>query len=103
MRRYALCLVLAFSGLVSAQEFRATITGLVTDPSGAPVAGAKVEVRSVERQSVFETQTNESGRYLTRFLAPGDYALAVSKDGFKKAVRETFALSAADRCAQDNP
>ncbi|MCX6590418.1 MAG: TonB-dependent receptor [Acidobacteria bacterium] len=87
--------------MASAQEFRATITGLVTDPSGAPVAGAKVEVRSVERQSVFETETNESGRYLTRFLAPGDYTLAVTKDGFKKAVREAFALSAADRLSID--
>lgn len=86
-----------------AQEFRATIGGLVTDPSGAPIAGAKVEAVSIERQVSYAAETNEAGRYLTRFLPPGQYTLTVQKDGFKKAIREGLTLSAVDRLSIDIP
>jgi hypothetical protein len=86
---------------LQAQEFRATISGLVTDPSGAPVSGAKVIVTSVERNVVYDATTNEAGRYITRFLPPGNYNLAVEKTGFKKAVRDGITLSAVDRLGLD--
>ncbi|MBI3682487.1 MAG: TonB-dependent receptor [Acidobacteria bacterium] len=85
----------------SAQEYRATISGLVTDPSSAPVAGARILVTSIERKVSYEGLTNESGRYLTRFLPPGQYTLTAEKDGFKKAVRDGLALSAVDRLNLD--
>ena len=76
MLRLLVCFVLVILGL-SAQEFRATISGLVTDPAGAPVVNAKIVVRSVERDVAYESTTNESGRYLTRFLPTGGYTLTV--------------------------
>jgi len=82
---------------LAAQEFRANITGLVNDPSGAPVAGAKVLVKDLDRNVTIGTETNESGRYLTRFLPPGAYSVAVEKAGFKRGVREDIRLQAADR------
>ncbi|MCS7026393.1 MAG: Plug and carboxypeptidase regulatory-like domain-containing protein [Bryobacteraceae bacterium] len=88
-------------GFLYSQEFRATISGLVTDPSGSPVVGAKVTVVSVERNVTYEAVTNEVGRYITRFLPPGQYNLTVEKTGFKKAVRTALALSAVDRLALD--
>lgn len=96
---YALLLCAATS--LVAQEYRAAISGLVTDPSGAPITGAQVEVTSVERNVSYKGETNESGRYLTRFLPPGEYTLFVQKDGFKKLVREKLTLSAVDRLSLD--
>jgi hypothetical protein len=93
--------VLAISTCVYAQEFRASISGTVTDPSGAPVAGARVVVTSVERNTPQETQTNEAGRYIVQFLLPGQYTISVEREGFKKGVREGIRLSSADRAGID--
>jgi hypothetical protein len=86
---------------LQAQEFRGTISGLVTDPSGAPVAGARVIVTSLERNVAYDAETNETGYYLTRFLPPGGYNLAVEKQGFRQHVRERIALGAADKLRLD--
>lgn len=86
-----------FSAVICAQEFRATISGIVTDATGAPVPGARVVVTSEERQVAFEAESNDAGRYLTRFLQPGRYQLSAEKAGFKKFVREGLVLSATDR------
>jgi hypothetical protein len=83
------------------QEFRALISGLVSDPSGAPVAGAKVTATSVERRVDYESQSNEAGRYVMRFLSPGSYVLTVQKEGFKKLVRDGLTLSASDNLNLD--
>jgi hypothetical protein len=98
--RLSVCLaILAIT--VSAQEFRATISGLVTDPAGAPVVNAKITVRSVERDVAYESATNEAGRYVTRFLPAGPYTLTAERDGFKKVTREGLMLQAADRLSLD--
>ncbi|MGC8794016.1 MAG: TonB-dependent receptor domain-containing protein [Bryobacteraceae bacterium] len=87
--------------LASAQEVRASITGIVTDPSGAPVAGATVTVTNVAQNVSVTTKTNESGNYVTPFLAPGTYRLTVEQSGFKKFVRENIVLQALDRLRLD--
>jgi len=84
-----------------AQEVRATITGIVTDPTGAPVPGAKVTVRNVAQNVSVTTETNETGTYLTPYLIPGVYQLAVEKEGFKRFVRDNVVLQAQDRLRLD--
>lgn len=79
-----------FCSFAAAQEFRATISGEVTDPTGAAIEGAKVVASSVERNVPYEAVTNASGRYIIQFLLPGKYVLTVEKDGFKKFVREEW-------------
>ena len=54
-------LLLTLSVSLSAQEFRANITGIVQDPSGAPVAGAKITVKDLDRNLTITTETNEVG------------------------------------------
>ena len=75
----------ALSAVVFAQtSTTGQITGDVTDPSGAAVPGAKVELTSqtgVHR----EVSTDESGSYLLTLLPPGNYELQVVADGFKSA------------------
>ncbi|MGH8247159.1 MAG: carboxypeptidase regulatory-like domain-containing protein, partial [Gammaproteobacteria bacterium] len=84
-----------------AQEFRATVVGNVTDAQGAAVVGAKVEVRSLATAAVTATVTNESGAYVAPFLPVGIYSVAVSADGFKRAVRENVELRVGDRLQID--
>src|SRR5690242_7986368 len=56
------CLPL-FCLILHAQEYRGTITGLVTDPSGGRVASAEVIATNIATQVAFRSTTNESGVY----------------------------------------
>jgi len=76
-----------------AQEVTATVTGTVTDPSGAAVAGAVVTVKSVERGVVYTATTNESGLYHVSQLPVGNYEVRVEKPGFSSVEYPAFALS----------
>src|SRR5258708_2954691 len=100
-RRSSLLLPLIFWGPLFAQEFRASITGQVTDSSGAPMAGADVTVTSVERNTSSRTVSNAAGRYVLEFLLPGHYALTAEKAGFKKLVRTGINLAGADHLSLD--
>jgi hypothetical protein len=82
---------------LSAQDFQASIGGVVTDPVGAPVAGVQVRVTNLERRINYDSTTNESGLYLIRFLPPGTYDVSAEKSGFKRFVREGIRLAAVDR------
>ncbi len=94
--RFGLALFLAAASLF-AQEFRANITGTVTDPSGAAIAGARIEALSTERKVSYDAVSNDAGIYLIRLLPPGKYTLSVQKDGFKRAQREGLEIQGADR------
>ena len=101
MRTYAVSAWCLLAVAAFAQEFRATLAGEVTDPSGAAVAGAKVAATSVERNVLYESTTNAAGRYHIQFLLPGAYTVSVQKPGFRKFVREGVSLLAADILAID--
>jgi len=58
--------VVFFAGNVFAQEFRGSITGLVTDPSGAVVAGGRVTVTNVATNVTTWTLSNATGNYAVR-------------------------------------
>ena len=86
---------------LSAQEFRATIVGTVTDQQGAVVPNVKVEVKNLETNVTVSTVTNESGVYVAPFLPTGRYTVAASVEGFKRAVRENLELRVGDRLQVD--
>src|SRR5215472_12385290 len=83
------------------QEFRGTITGTVTDSSGAVVADANIEAQNIETNSVERTKTNSSGLYVLPFLAIGHYNISASATGFKKGVRNNIELRVSDRVQLD--
>jgi len=95
---------LAFLGLcssASAQEVRANISGIVTDPTSAAVVSANVMVTNRATNLTVTAETNGSGSYATPFLAPGTYQVAVEASGFKKYVRNDVVLQAGDRARLD--
>jgi hypothetical protein len=75
------------------QAEQATITGLVTDPTGAIVPNAKVTAREVSTQTVSATVTNSSGNYTIPFLAPGTYDISAGAPGFKTIVESGVLLT----------
>jgi hypothetical protein len=82
------------SGLVWGQEYRATITGIVTDSSKAIIPNATVSVRNLDTNEVLKVKTNAAGVYTVPFLHPG-HRLEVSAEapGFKKATFPPIVLS----------
>ncbi|MBM3746006.1 MAG: TonB-dependent receptor [Acidobacteria bacterium] len=91
-------LVVGLSVRVSvAQEFRGTILGSVTDPSGAVVAGAKVAVTGEATGARVEVQSNPEGNYHVPFLLPGRYTVEVESAGFRRLIREGIIVQVNDR------
>jgi hypothetical protein len=75
----------------------ATITGTVTDPSGAAVANAQVTLISTEHGITRTSTTNGSGDYLFASLPIGSYNLTVSETGFKKYDAQGIILRVAEK------
>ena len=76
-----------------AQEVTASITGTVTDPSGAALTGAKVTATSTERGISYSAETNDAGLYRISQLPAGSYDLKVEKSGFAVASHPAFVLT----------
>ena len=76
-RRLALPILVALCALVpwpaAAQAVYGSISGTVTDSSGAVLPGVSVTVTSTERKTTDTVVTNESGFFLKDRLVPGTY------------------------------
>jgi hypothetical protein len=77
------------------QSDRGTITGTVSDPSGAVVAGAPVEIRNVDTGAVYSAGTSATGNYTLAQLPAGQYELSVTVAGFKKFVQQKITVDVA--------
>ncbi len=92
-----LSLLLAMAGM--AQDPRGAITGIVTDPSGAVVPNARVEVINKAMGTRQTLTTNDAGVYNALYLIPGQYQVVVEIPGFKKAIRDNIEVRVDDRIA----
>jgi Carboxypeptidase regulatory-like domain len=79
-----ICLIL-FTVTVFAQSDRGTISGTVTDPSSAAVAGAKVEAKNLDNGVTYNATTTDAGGFAIPSMPSGKYTVAVSATGFKTA------------------
>src|SRR4029077_15882993 len=70
----------------SAQTFRGSVLGTVTDTSGATVSGATVTGHNVDTGIDRSTETTTDGGYLVPELPIGMYDVTVEKSGFQKTV-----------------
>ena len=89
--------LLLFATCVWGQDFRATLTGIVTDPSGAAIPQAAVKVVNVQTNTAKEVETTSIGNYTVPYLDPGTYRVEVSAKGFQKLIRENVMLRVADK------
>lgn len=79
-----------------AQSTFATLTGLVSDPSGAPVVGAQITVTNVGTGYEYKATSDEQGQYLVPNLLEGIYRLKASAAGFQEFTVEDIRLNARD-------
>ena len=93
--------VLAANGILFAQTDRGIIEGLLTDPTGAAVPNAKVQVTNIETNSTLDFFANELGNYLAPNLPTGSYRITVQKEGFRSVVREPVLVRAQSRMRVD--
>ena len=94
-----LCVCSAFT--LSAQTALATITGVVTDQTGAVVANAPVEVKRVETGIVTKVTSTDTGNYSVSQLPVGRYEISITLQGFKKYTRQNVSLTAAQVLRED--
>src|SRR5579864_1915810 len=96
--------VVAFSLCLPAAVFgqdTASITGTVTDPSGAAISNAQVSIQSQEHGITRTTTTNEDWNYLISAVPPGTYQLSIAAKGFKKYEAQGVILRVAQKARAD--
>jgi hypothetical protein len=92
MKRIALLILFFVSIPVFAQQTRATLTGRVTDKTGAIVPGAHIDVTNVDTGTNTSIVSNSAGEYTVPFLAPGNYRVSVKLAGFSNYVHDGLVL-----------
>jgi hypothetical protein len=85
----------------TAQEFRGSISGTVTDSSGAAVPGAQITISNIATNTSATTTTNGEGAYTALYLTPGTYTVLVEANGFKKLLREGIEVRVGDKLTLD--
>jgi len=79
-----------------AQTDTASLSGVVTDPSGAVVVNAEVSVTKGDTNISQVTRTNSAGLYSFPSLPPANYRVSVKAAGFKEAVEPHLTLHVRD-------
>ena len=91
------CLLLLTGGTLLGQGIVATLTGVVSDPSGAVVANAKVTLKNAESGSLRDTVTNGDGYFTFASVPVGTYNLSVEAQGFQTYKADGIALGGSEK------
>src|ERR1700686_180681 len=78
---------------VYAQVAGATVTGTVTDPSGANIPNAQVSMTNSDTGITTNVTTNSAGFYATPNLIPGPYQVTIRSEGFQTVIRSGIELA----------
>jgi hypothetical protein len=92
---FVLTTLVLLVGVATAQDYRARVQGIVTDPSQGAVVGANVVVRNLNTGIEQTRQTDSTGHYLFDFVQPGTYSVSVTATGFQKFVQGTVTVMTA--------
>jgi hypothetical protein len=102
MMRISLVAALLLSASAAfGQTSLATVTGTITDSTGAVVANAPVSLKNVENGQVYTGASSDSGNYTVTQLPIGDYSLTVTSPGFKTYSHTNFHLAAGQTMRED--
>ena len=85
--------IMCFSFKTQAQAVYGSISGTITDTTGAVVPDATVTVTSVERKTTDTVTTNTDGFYVKDRLLPGTYEVKIEKQGFKAGLSSSVNVS----------
>ena len=88
------CLCALLLSVAFGQADRGTVTGTVTDPSGAVVAGARVSAENMDTHNVVQTRTTSTGNFTLPQLPVGMWDVTVEAPGFSKYFQKNIRLVA---------
>src|SRR5262245_9802790 len=94
-------LLLVFDQSFAQRADRATVTGVVSDPSGNSIPGATVKVRDMETGVETVLKTNDAGAYSSPSMILGTYSITVEASGFKTSVNSGIRLVGGQVYRQD--
>lgn len=98
---FVLSFVLTLSGLCLAQSESATLSGRVSDSSGAAIVGAEVVLTNTQTNVEQRTKTNEVGFYVFAGVHPGAYRVAAGAPGFRVLIKDGLTLHVQDELAEN--
>ncbi|MGC1374075.1 MAG: carboxypeptidase-like regulatory domain-containing protein, partial [Candidatus Sulfotelmatobacter sp.] len=91
---FCVCTLFLYAGSIAlAQAGRGSISGLVTDPGGAVIPGAKVVLLNRATGVTQHTVTTGAGLYTFLSLNPGVYQVTASQTGFKKLTHDNVTVT----------
>src|SRR5687767_9926868 len=93
--------LLALACILYSQSERGNISGLVTDPAGAAIAGAKLTIVHRDTNTSSNVATTEGGEYNVPNLAPGIYRIEITAPGFKRFIQDNVIVAAASTLRAD--
>jgi Carboxypeptidase regulatory-like domain len=96
MRLRIACLFLISALAAFAQGDRGTLTGTVTDPTGAVIPNANIQVTNNDTSAVYKIGTSSTGNYTLANLPVGNYTMTVEAPGFKKFERPNLIIQVAE-------
>jgi hypothetical protein len=99
LSRLAACALLAAAAL--AQTNVASITGILTDTTGAVVPGAGVVITNLETGIASRTETNDAGVYFVASLNPGRYRVEVQASGFRRKQLDNLQIETGQKARLD--
>jgi hypothetical protein len=102
MKCFSLVAVVLLSASAAfGQTAQATVTGTITDQTGAVLANAPVSVKNTETGQVYTAASSGTGNYTVTQLPVGVYNLTVTSPGFKTYEHDKFSLSAGQTVRED--
>ncbi len=87
---FAITLIVGFAGVSKAQVTTGTISGTVTDPNGAVVAGATVKATNQDTNSERQSSSDSDGHFSFTLLPPGRYRVEIAAPGFQTYQADTI-------------
>jgi Carboxypeptidase regulatory-like domain len=88
--------VILLPGALFGQGYFGTVSGILTDPSGAIIQGAKITLLDEQKGYKFTTTSSNEGRYLFASIPPGSYTVTAEMEGFEKTVRTHIRLNVSE-------
>ena len=92
---FLLVVLLALFSLASYAQYSSNIQGVVSDPAGAAINEASVQLLNVDTGVSSTSKTADSGNYRFNSLPPGNYVLSAEASGFRKTEAK-FTLSTSE-------
>jgi len=93
--------LVGLAGFAYGQGTSASLTGYVTDPAGAAVAGATITVTNIDTNLTQSAKTDSVGTYLIRPLPIGNYTLTIEAAGFARYEQKGIVLTVNLAATQD--